>query len=55
MEVVQAGEVTVDSGSVTVHATVTLLLYQPLLPSVPVTFGVITGGVVSVGAATVKL
>jgi hypothetical protein len=40
----------VDSASVTVHATVTLLLNQPLVPAVPVTVFVITGGVVSVTA-----
>src|SRR5258706_8276680 len=37
-----------DCGSVTLHATVTAPLYQPLTPSVPVTIGVITGGVVSI-------
>jgi len=42
-------EATVDSGSVTVQFTVTLLMYQPLLPKVPVTDGVITGGVMSAG------
>jgi hypothetical protein len=40
-------EVIVESGSVTVQVTVTLLLYQPLFPRVPLTFGVITGGVES--------
>ena len=39
--------VTADSGSVTAHETLTLLRYQPFVPSVPVTVGVITGGVVS--------
>ena len=38
---------TVDCASVTVHVTLTLLVYQPLLPRVPVTFDVITGGVLS--------
>ncbi len=37
----------VDSASVTVHDTCTSLVYQPLLPDVPVTVGVMTGGVVS--------
>ena len=37
----------VDCASVTVQLTLTLLRYHPLLPSVPVTVGVITGGVVS--------
>jgi hypothetical protein len=36
-----------DSGSDTLQLTVTALRYQPLLPSVPVTFGLITGGVTS--------
>jgi len=39
-----------DSGSVTVHAMVTSLVYQPSLPSVPVTVGVITGGVLSLAS-----
>ena|SRR5689334_16993070 len=43
----QAGDVTADSASETVQLTVTSLVYQPLLPSVPVTLGVITGGVAS--------
>ena len=42
-------ELTVDSGSVTSKLTFTLLVYQPLSPSVPTTDGVITGAVVSVG------
>jgi hypothetical protein len=42
-------EVTGDSGSVTVQLTVTSLTYQPPLPSVPLTVGVICGGVVSDG------
>jgi hypothetical protein len=46
-------EVTVDCASVTLHETVTSLVYQLLLPSVPLTFGVITGGVESVGTTTV--
>ena len=37
-----------DSLSTTVHVTVTSLVYQPLFPSVPLTFGVTTGGVESV-------
>ena len=41
-----------DSGSVTLQETWTLDVYQPLLPSVPVTVGVMTGGVVS-GTTTV--
>jgi hypothetical protein len=40
-------DVIVDSLSTTVQLTVTLLVYQPLLPSVPVIVGVITGGVES--------
>ena len=40
-------EVTADSLSETAHDTLTLLTYQPLFPSVPVTVGVMTGGVVS--------
>ena len=36
-----------DSASVTDQLTVTLLIYQPLAPAVPVMEGVITGGVVS--------
>lgn len=36
-----------DSGSVALQVTVTLLTYQPLSPSVPVTVGEITGGVLS--------
>jgi hypothetical protein len=38
-----------DSLSTTVQLTVTLLVYQLLLPSVPLTRGVMAGGVVSVG------
>jgi hypothetical protein len=44
-------DVIVDWASVTVQLTDTLLVYQPFVPSVPLTVGVITGGVVS--AATV--
>ena len=44
-----------DCASVTVHVTVTLLVYQPLLPSVPLTFGVITGGVESGGGLIVTV
>ena len=40
-------DVIVDSGSATVHETPTLLVYQPLLPSVPLTVGVMTGEVLS--------
>lgn len=40
---------TADSASVTVQDTETFDVYQPLFPSVPVTVGVITGGVASVG------
>jgi hypothetical protein len=36
-----------ESGSLTLHATLTLLVYQPLFPSVPLTTFVITGAVVS--------
>src|ERR1700720_1493766 len=36
-----------DSGSVTFQLTPTLLVYQPLLPNVPVICGTMTGGVVS--------
>ena len=38
----------VESGSTTFQEMVTSEVYQPLLPKVPVTTGVITGGVVSV-------
>ncbi|OGQ95126.1 MAG: hypothetical protein A2521_00250 [Deltaproteobacteria bacterium RIFOXYD12_FULL_57_12] len=40
-----------DSGSDTFHDTLTLLVYQLLLPSVPFTDGVMTGGVVSLARA----
>jgi hypothetical protein len=40
-------EVIVDSGSVTVQLTETSLVYQPFVPRVPTTFGVMTGGVLS--------
>jgi hypothetical protein len=36
-----------DSGSATLHVTVALLVYQSSAPVVPLTAGVITGGVVS--------
>src|SRR5262245_7792485 len=36
-----------DSGSDTLQFTVTALRYQPLLPSLPVICGLITGGVTS--------
>ncbi len=39
----------IDSGSVTDQLTVTLVVYQPLRPSVPVITGVTTGGVGSPG------
>ena len=39
----------IDSGSVTDQLTVTLVVYQPLSPSVPVITGVTTGGVGSPG------
>jgi hypothetical protein len=38
-----------DSGSLTVQLMEMLLVYQPLVPSVPVTLAAITGGVVSTG------
>src|SRR4051812_24107196 len=41
-----ADESMADSGSVTVQLTLTSLVYQPLLPSVPVMMGAITGAVV---------
>jgi hypothetical protein len=40
-------DVTADWASVTVHETDTSLVYHPLLPRVPVTVGVMVGGVVS--------
>ena len=43
----QGGELTADSGSTTVQVTVTSPMYQPLVPAVPVTIGVIAGGVPS--------
>ena len=39
----------IDSGSVTDQLTVTLVVYQPLSPSVPVITGTTTGGVGSPG------
>jgi hypothetical protein len=42
----------VDSASVTLQLTMTLLVYQPFVPSVPVTVGVIIGGVLSCTAKT---
>jgi hypothetical protein len=39
-----------DSVSLTFQVIVTRLRYHPLLPTVPETFGVITGGVVSASA-----
>src|SRR2546426_11661526 len=47
MLVAQPVELNGVSGALTVQLTVTLLWYQPLLPSVPVTVGVITGAGVS--------
>lgn len=44
-----------DSLSTTVHETPTLLVYQPLLPSVPLTLGVMTGGVASAGTVRVNV
>ena len=41
-----------DSASVTVQVRPTLLVYHPLVPRVPVMFGVMTGGVASAGAPT---
>src|SRR5919109_2100250 len=41
----------IDSGSTTDQLTVTLLVYQPPLPSVPETTGVTTGGVGSPGTS----
>jgi hypothetical protein len=38
-----------ESGSETVHDTITSEVYQPFEPNVPDTLGVITGGVVSDG------
>lgn len=40
-------ELMTDSPSVTAHDTPTSLVYQPLLPEVPLTVGVMTGGVLS--------
>ena len=45
----------VDSASETDHDTVTLDVYQPLLPTVPDTFGVTRGGVVSVTTVIVNV
>src|SRR5438067_608262 len=45
-------DATPDCESLTRHVTVTALTYQPLLPSVPLTIGVISGGVVSKNAPT---
>jgi len=47
VEEAQGEDVTGESGSVTVHVTVTLLVYHPFAPSDPLTFGVMMGGVVS--------
>jgi len=37
-----------DSGSLVVQLTDTLLLYQPFVPAVPLTLGVMTGAVLSI-------
>jgi hypothetical protein len=42
-----------DSASTTDQETVTSLIYQPLLPKVPLTIGVITGPVLSVTPAAI--
>jgi hypothetical protein len=47
-------ELITDSGSVTVQVRVTLEMYHPLFPSVPLILGVITGPVVS-GGETIAL
>jgi hypothetical protein len=54
VEVTQGADVTGDSGSVTVHVTETALVYQSFVPSVPLMFGVMTGGVVSDGVTGPK-
>ena len=43
--------VAVESGLFTNHSTLTLEVYQPLVPSVPVMVRVISGAVESVGAS----
>src|SRR5437762_1426530 len=45
-------ELIVDSASTTLQLTVTSLVYQPLLPRVPATLGVMIGAVVSEAAGT---
>ena len=40
-------DVTLESGSVTIHPTLTFPTYQPFAPRDPVTLGVMTGGVLS--------
>jgi len=47
LDAVQPVDVTGEVGSVTVHDTDTSDVYHPLLPSVPDTVGVMTGGVAS--------
>jgi hypothetical protein len=49
----QVGEEIPDSASFTLQLTVTALLYQPFIPTVPLIVGVITGAVVSVTATRV--
>jgi hypothetical protein len=47
-------EVTLESGSLMIQPMLTLLTYHPLDPRVPVTLGVITGGVLSHVPVTAK-
>ena len=47
-------EVTLESGSVTIQPTLTFPTYQPSAPAVPVTLGVMTGGVLSQVPVTVN-
>jgi hypothetical protein len=44
-----------DSGSLTSQLTVTPLIYQPSLPSVPDIIGCITGSVASDGGFTIRV
>ena len=48
-------DVIADSASVTVQLTVTSLVYHPLFPRVPATFGVIIGEVVSRGGGVLTM